>query len=232
VGEEIRRDLSDEFATLLGASRERLAASYGSKAGVLIEQWKELEPFVRVRYMAAGLKVLANRGNKSDARLARDLVTRQEPELQIAAARILAKWGDPTDGEILLRVAEKSVGDLENISAQGALELDRGSVDTLLASTDRELIGVFLRWLLDHDAPDLVRKLEPLLTNSDVGLREKALAVLVRKSTEDELETLLKTYTDKPTYYYNVVCWLDRILYAPPPLREFFEAQLISKLGG
>ena len=232
VEEVIRRDLSDEFATLLGASRERLAASYGSKAGGVIEQWKEIEPSVRVRYMAAGLNVLANRGNKSDARLARDLVTRQEPELQIGAAAILAKWGDPTDGEILLRVAEKSVGELKNISTQGALELDRSSVDTLLASPDRELIVVCLRWLLDHDAPDLVPKLEPLLTNSDGGLREKALAVLVRKLKEDELENLLKTYTERPTYYYNVVCWLDRILYAPQPLREFFDAQLTSKLGG
>jgi hypothetical protein len=40
------------------------------------------------------------------------------------------------------------------------------------------------------------------------------------------LELLLAAHLNKETYYYNVVTWLDRLLYSPALLREFFVQDL------
>jgi hypothetical protein len=37
---------------------------------------------------------------------------------------------------------------------------------------------------------------------------------------------MLESYLEKETYYYNVLTWLDRLLYSPSPLREMFVREL------
>jgi len=37
---------------------------------------------------------------------------------------------------------------------------------------------------------------------------------------------MLEAQLHRETYYYNVVTWLDRLLYSPAPLRELFARDL------
>jgi len=46
------------------------------------------------------------------------------------------------------------------------------------------------------------------------------------------VEELLDEYLAKPTYYYNVVCWIDRVLYAPQLMRREFTRKLSGGLNG
>ena len=47
---------------------------------------------------------------------------------------------------------------------------------------------------------------------------------------KNKLERFLNDYVQNETYYYNVVCWLDRILYAPRSFKIMFRKQLAEKL--
>jgi len=53
----------------------------------------------------------------------------------------------------------------------------------------------------------------------------------MEKSSDQELERLLERYTtEQGSYYYDVVCWIDRILWSPPRLREMHRRQLRERL--
>jgi hypothetical protein len=47
--------------------------------------------------------------------------------------------------------------------------------------------------------------------------------------TAKEVEQFLKEYLGRETYYYNIVTWLDRLLYSPMPLRDMFTQELKQK---
>jgi len=68
-----------------------------------------------------------------------------------------------------------------------------------------------------------------LLENSDV-VRRKSVGFFADSYEKDDLEKLLDRYITQPTYYYDVVCWLDRILYAPAQLKAMFIRQLAKEL--
>ena len=43
---------------------------------------------------------------------------------------------------------------------------------------------------------------------------------------KERLKDILREYLELPTYYYNVVCWLDCALYCPTELRMGYIKQL------
>jgi hypothetical protein len=75
-----------------------------------------------------------------------------------------------------------------------------------------------------------MESVEPMLTEESDVVRRKALAFIVVKSSHDENEGVLARYLAQPRYYYDVVCWLDRILYAPDQLRQTYCAKLEREL--
>lgn len=230
-GAAVRKDLADGFQAIHDASAERLARDFGGDAKGIVARFKEGGPFIRTQFIKAALAILARMGERPDAHFAREFVTQQEGDVQKHAVALLGRCGDPTDAETLLTVARGSRGEVKRLAVEGALRLGQGSFDALLTSGDHELVTHALRWALDKDIADLPKRLEPLLAHEDSTLREKALAVLSKKLRGEDMERLLKAYVAKESYYYNVVCWLDRILYSPPPMREFFRRELASKLG-
>jgi hypothetical protein len=53
----------------------------------------------------------------------------------------------------------------------------------------------------------------------------------VSRKTQEELEDILSVYPEGTDYYYyNVVSWLDRILYAPPKLRSISRDKLLENV--
>jgi hypothetical protein len=72
--------------------------------------------------------------------------------------------------------------------------------------------------------------LEPFLYNDREKIRLKVVAYLSERGSHHELEELLRKYTMPPRYFFDVVCWLDRILYAPTRLREAYRTQLSREI--
>ena len=106
-----------------------------------------------------------------------------------------------------------------------------GAARALLDTGSPTLVSTVFKFLRDSPAEETARLLEPLLSHKDDNVRLKAVAFLGRKLSIEQLEELLKKYVSSGSfYYYNVVCWLDRILYGPSSLRDIFSQQLQAKL--
>lgn len=72
-----------------------------------------------------------------------------------------------------------------------------------------------LRWLLDQPLKETKLFLFDLLGEPKDANRVQAILCLSKKLSHDELEQILEEYVARDSYFYNVACWLDRILYAP-----------------
>lgn len=65
------------------------------------------------------------------------------------------------------------------------------------------------------------------LLESDSGKsRERAVYFFSKVLKQDSLLDLLNRQFTKGKYFYNVVTWIDRILYAPEHLRRVFRRKL------
>jgi hypothetical protein len=87
----------------------------------------------------------------------------------------------------------------------------------LIASGEKETIGTFLR---------------PYLNNDNEKIRTRVMAFYVYRYDEEELKELLGQYTSEQSYYYDVVCCFDRILYAPPRLASFYRESIKDSFFG
>jgi hypothetical protein len=66
--------------------------------------------------------------------------------------------------------------------------------------------------------------LKPLLYSDNEKVRIRAMIFFAARCTREELELLLADCAERQGRYYDVVCFFDRLLYAPPTLRRnFFE---------
>jgi hypothetical protein len=63
-------------------------------------------------------------------------------------------------------------------------------------------------------------------------VRIVAIAQLKKRVSREHLEQLLSTYLARETYFYNVVTWLDRLIYAPDPVLPYYEQQLVNEATG
>ena len=83
-----------------------------------------------------------------------------------------------------------------------------------------------LKWLSCQDTANVRSYFRGLLNDEEEGKRAFGIWYLSKVMTRGELESLLNEYMGKESYYYNVVTWLDRFLYAPPEFREMFRRDL------
>jgi HEAT repeats len=101
-----------------------------------------------------------------------------------------------------------------------------GIVPKIISLDDPDLAAAAIRSLRTHDSPEVRQVVEKMLYDKSVTVQNAALAYLHGVCAPGELQALLERYTKIPTYYYNVVTWLDRILYSPPMIREMYVGEL------
>lgn len=61
-----------------------------------------------------------------------------------------------------------------------------------------------------------------LLNHDSTVVRKLAISALYRLCDHSDLIEILSEYLTNRTYYYNVVCWLDRLLYSPDSIRAAY----------
>ncbi len=82
----------------------------------------------------------------------------------------------------------------------------------------------------DQRDEDALLFLEELLSHEDGDLRVAAIGQLWKRVDRRRLEDVLRKYSDQGSYFYNVVAWLDRLIYAPAPISNFYETELDRKM--
>lgn len=237
VADEIRLDLENNFARIKQLSEDRLRATYGSSAESLMETFKKSEAFLRGEFTIAALAALGTNGSGEDIEIGRRHLTSTDPDVIYEAVRIVERLGDSTDAAALVNIARGNAHNhIGPLAARAALKLSPGvggAAPALLAAENATLAQIAVSALLDEDKAQAGELLGPFLYNKNDGVRIKALAFFVKRCSAEELEALLAEYPTYPNtqfYYYNVMCHLDRVLYAPQPLNDLCRRDIESEL--
>jgi len=234
VAERVRSDLADGFISLREEMIIRWRARYGEQADDVIQPWQQHVQFLAQRYAAAALAGLAANGDTHDSHLGRRYLSDADRRVGEAAMDVLERCGTASDANALVDFARKTYyRHIKERAAGAALGLDpglSGTMDALLQSGDSILTGTAIRSLDGVNTDQGWEKVEPLLASDNADIRVQATAYAVAITPTENVERLLEHYALRPTYFFNVVCWLDRALYAPSPLRVLYRRDLEDRL--
>ncbi len=234
-GDRVRLDLADGFEVMRGESRADMEKEFGSAAREYLEQREtNVDEFIRNQFIAAGLAGIARNGDAEDVGLARRYLLKDFTDIQNEAIRIVERFGDGSDVESLLTISHTSYGETKIRAAQAAANLSPaigGAVGTLLRSGNDQLVKIALIALKGRKEEKVRTAIQPLISDPNPGTRVMALAWMSTSYTTQELEEFLENYPRRDTYYYNIVCWLDRFVYCPIPVKSIFIDQLSESLA-
>jgi hypothetical protein len=223
----VRANLDNEFDGLRTEWNERHAATLGSAAESLIKKTEDLRQFLQSRFIANALIALADNGDHTDIERARKYVRSANSDAARAALKLLRRYGDASDVPLLIEVSSGATWNTTKLaSAIVALAPDlRALIDSVAGNN--ALLGAILREIPSASFSVLKDLIERLLYNDNMAVRNTSLALLVQNCTSEYLESILDSYLEAKTYYYNVPFWIDRILCAPSFLREVYKKQLV-----
>jgi hypothetical protein len=143
--------------------------------------------------------------------------------------KLLGRFGAASDASLLVPLAIESYGELRSEALAAALRLAPGidgAARALLGTEAEDLVRTTLTMTTKAPVAEWRQHVEPLLNSKTDAIRTLAVAHLIERCSRAELKTLIDAYMNQGYYYYNVVCWLDRALYAPAPLRSVYLVRL------
>ncbi len=235
VSVRLRRDLGDELTAFDEEGERRIREELGE---IGVRMWRQatertpnLREFTRQMFLTVALEGLVEKGTADDVGFARKHITASHYYLQLQAVRLIHRFGEATDLDVLLPLATGSYGEVRRIATEAALKLSpglAGAAATLFESDDPYLVGLALKVVADVPPAEAEGIVDGLLESEKEAVRVKAVAYLLRKLSVHEVERFLGDYLEPP-YYYNVACWLDRLLFAPAPLVELFREELTNR---
>ncbi len=193
------------------------------------KKFNKFDNSIKNDFTHAALSVLLIEGHKDDVIYARKYLSSDNSEIKEIAVEILRHFGNDKDIVNLFDIATNSSGSLKEKAAKAALFLDKNMHFKIrhlfLTSNDPKLVKYSLS--KDNSYLSLVEK--NLLSNNS-EIREICISYLIKNLEEEKLLSLLDRHLNEKTYYYNVVCWLDKCLYAPPKLKEVFFKEITGKI--
>ncbi|GAB5522060.1 MAG: hypothetical protein RhofKO_43110 [Rhodothermales bacterium] len=147
------------------------------------------------------------------------------------------KFGSTQDTELVMSILTTSEYSLKRKAAsillQLAPDLEQELALELLRFEDSDIHKITLRYFISKEDMlpfDFVRA---LLYRSSDATRLMALAYLAKKLSDEELKSLLRHYSlaeGFDFYYYDVICWLDRIVHAPTLIANWYKSTLNAQL--
>lgn len=241
----LRQDILQDFERIKIQAIDLLKTINIQEADKIISSFEKFDSSIKTDFLSSAIRALSLHAEPSDIEIARFLITKTTKFSQynsfLFQAKVLSniltifeKYGTVDDAKLLLQLYIESQNDLKIRIAELLLKLDNSNqyavVEFLIDRNDTELTKVVLRNSLKNGKTIETVQLKELLLHSDIQMRLNALSYLAFKLTEHELKVVLDEYLQSETYYYNVVCWLDRWLYAPKDLQEWYRGQMASRL--
>jgi hypothetical protein len=238
----LKEDIASGFERIRSEEVRRLESAFGTAAEGMIEKLDEYEGFIRGSFYRAAFEVLAQHATPDDLEIARSFTS--DPHQSVLkdttleyALDIIGQFGTEEDVDLIEPFVISSRYNLRYKAASMLLELDperrqEHALD-LLGQDDWKLKKLVLRYSLDEEDVLPIDSVRELLYESDEQTRLGALAYLVQKLDDGEIEDLLEDYPnadDFDFYYYDVICWLDRLVHAPDPIGEWYRDSLTERL--
>lgn len=231
---QAREHLEDDFGRMQRESEEMFAAKYGSEAAMgFREKWDpSTVDFLKARMAAVILKSLAEKGQPDDIRLARKEYDRSRwiYILGPAVVALVERFGDETDVAAILDIAERLDGEDKRRAVQLAVRLSREK-SSLLQHENIFVRTEAIAALAISDGGRAAEYAKEYLASDREELRKLGVGILIETLSRDELISTLDEYMRRPTYFYNVVTWLDRALFSPDKYSRGFVRRLREQIG-
>jgi hypothetical protein len=229
---QLRAELLDGFSRIKQISFERRIAKYGSEA------WQEVAPSfdkydesTRRDFARSALIGIAAGGRPADAELARPYLSDSDIFLRDAARSVICKFGGPEDLDELRKIATDSWGDIRRSAASAVLRVSPTfeTACELTKNSDASVQSIGFDWMFSQNLQEARDFFLAFFHDENSTNRMRAIRYYSRWAAKSELEEFLEAYTTGETYYYDVVTWLDRLVYSPSPLREMFVRDLADE---
>jgi hypothetical protein len=225
--DNLRENLLDRFGRFRAQAVRAWEQKNGRKAPESFEEGGTLDKFIRSRLCKIGLEVLVDHHTSGDIplvlsffELPRDEVYRRE--ILKTCTQIIKSYASELNYDDLVNVYNKTDYDLQRdiaklaLSNSGARRLEM--VELLLKSDNYQIVKDVLKDSLPSKALVSAEQIVPLLYKDNWSLRITGLEYLMRTKDRKYLLQLLDSYSSGHSfgyYYYDVLCWMDRILYSP-----------------
>lgn len=223
-GDQVRRDLDDGFQTFREESRAALEERF---AGLDLTDLLQESDYTEAAFTAAALEVLAEHGGPEDRERVLRHLNDSNWQLRATALHALTRVGEAPDAAHAVREAtgtDDGTADSRREAAEIAIALSPASANELLEATDPGVVRVAVA-ALSAEA-DGIESLNTLLNHQADDVRVAAVAKLASALGNDQLEAMLDAYLQQERYFYNVVVWLDRLVFAQEPFRTRFAKEL------
>lgn len=229
--ESAMADVATSFRRIREKSLDDVEKEF-SKTGreVFENRFLEIDDFVRREYALALLTGFADREPKAVIELARNVLqdAQSREKLIAVAARVVKIAGSQTDLPLLIARHRDSYGlATESLLASITHLADDGEALKLVMNTATPAL---LTALFPIRQSEIVASFKPrcieLLHSDDSNLRAASAIALGQELTVIEATSILNKYISSPPYFYNVVKWLDLILYSP----KFVRTAMITNL--
>ncbi|HUV97959.1 MAG TPA: DUF4062 domain-containing protein [Candidatus Paceibacterota bacterium] len=246
---QVRKDLQNSFERIRKSAIEKLdkALAWGrgqqapAKLRAILASLDEMranaaagEGYIVDQFNESALKILLEQPKPDDLPVAKKFMRSERADIAHLATEIFLKLATKSDMVGLIDVALKKSGKLQEEAAAKALAFDEKGLafEKFLGSENDALVRTCLKTSLSDGVCLDSGRIHSLLHSKKDQIREMAAAYIMEAFNRDKkkLERFLNDYVQSETYYYNVVCWLDRILYAPRIFKMMFRKQLAEKL--
>ena len=227
--EIIRNDVKNNFERHKANLLAKIEEAKGDAAE--IQKLENFEGSRIIELTVSALKVLKKYGNAGDKMIAKTFLKSEDTKVRAAAIDLFAKYAGKRDIDVLSEIASGGDGGGRIVAAKRILKLDAGKKRSrdLLESGDSDVVKEAIRWYIANKESLDWSEMSTLLCSKNDEIRLLAAAYAVKTWTRRKLVSLLKRYLSGETYYYNVVCWLDRVLYAPGDLAQGYKKKLIER---
>ncbi len=234
--EKRKKQIREDLRTNFEERRKEWQARSVSKFKMTLEEFKKIfdqyEDFITGQFRTAALRILLENGSAQDVTIARTLAITDSYDVKRLSVQIIKKYGSAKDAPFLLDLA-RAENSYNRTAIKAALELDKNGKNHILRLALESDNDVHVKKAIAfayHSGKTINKNnLEKFLKHDDLGIRAAAVAYICHKFTREQMQQLLKDYISGH-YFYNVVCWLDRVLYAPEPIRKQSLAELKEKL--
>lgn len=193
----------------------------------------EFDDFITIRFISSALKILILKEISESIKYARKYANLKDTDVKNYVVQIIAKYGTLEDVPTLIKIAFDSYGSTKIEATKQALKysnFDKEIIRQFISSGDKDIVKACLAYDLDTKSHVMITDTKAMLMHKIEDIRIFALSYLVNVLTKQKLVKLLNEYLSGTTYYYDVVCWLDRILFASPKIRRIYRQELLSMI--
>jgi|GEM_PF-1469378 len=225
--DRIKTDLEDDFNKTVTKYMRDLTGNEPKSM-----TYQELTEFVKSKFIAAAFKGLSKNGNQSYLKIARKYLGKTLYYLaDNDVIKIISKFGDKSDIQKLMHISSKLPQKSKDYAIETSIKLSDNKnyfIKKLLRNKDSEIVTIAAQHIKDLPVKYQIHLSKRLLLNKNDNLRSISLSILISKCHRNELEKTLDKYILNESYYYNVVTWIDRCLYAKGRYGKYFKNEIMS----